>query len=93
MSLIGPQNADKIDGYHDALRQIRLSNDDSTHLSQQGYQHTVFGGGTKCSANISNRAVVSLDVELVLHSHWNAMQRAHDSSIFFEELVQLHCSL
>jgi hypothetical protein len=45
-------------------------------------------GWLESSSDISKRAIVALDIELVLQRHGNAMQRPDKSSSVLEELVQ-----
>jgi hypothetical protein len=78
--------------YHYTLRQIRLGYDDGTHLLQQRNKDAVLRSWLEGTANISQGAVVALDVELVLERYWDAVQRSHSAPIAFEELVEFTSS-
>lgn len=45
-------------------------------------------GRPKSPPNVAQRAVVSLDIELVLESHWHAVERPHQTAVLFEKGIQ-----
>jgi hypothetical protein len=75
--------------YHDTLWKIRLCNDDRTHLLQQGYQNAVLYCWLERSSDITECAVISLNVELILESHRHPMQRPHHAAVIFEESIKI----
>ena len=81
-----------MESYHDALRKIGLCNNDGSHLPQRGHYNAVVCSWFEGPSDIAKGAVITLDVELVLQRHGDAMQRPHKSSMLFEELVQLPSS-
>jgi hypothetical protein len=74
--------------YHDALRKIRFRDDDRPHAFQQGHQNAVLRCGVECTANIAQRAVISLDIELIFQSHGYTMQRPNKATILAEGCVE-----
>lgn len=77
------------DTYHDALGKIGLGKDDGAHGFEHRDQDAILEGRAEGPPNVAQRAVVSLDVELVLESHWHAVERPHQAAILLEKGIEL----
>lgn len=82
-----------IDTYHDALGEIGLGKDYGAHGSEHRDQDAILEGRAESPPNVAQRAVVSLDIELVLESHWHTVERPHQAAILLEKGIQFLGSL
>lgn len=79
--------------HHDALRQVRLGQDDGAQRLEHGHEDGVGVGWSKGAADVADGRVVALDVELVLERDGHAVQRTDGRAMGGQMAVQLDGTL
>lgn len=74
--------------YHDTLWKIGLCNYDRAQLLQKRDKHTIICGRPEGTSNVSKGAVMAFDIELILESHGDAVERTDETTLLLEMVVQ-----
>ena len=69
---------------HNTLREIRLSDDNGTHLLENLNKHGIVFGWSKGSAHISQSRVDAFNVELIFQRDRDSMQWSSELSGIFK---------